>query len=120
MHVCVHACIYACMYAYMYAYMYASMNAYVCSPTCLYVCMKALVFRLVLALFLHLHSPVLEPDLHLPLREVQSPRHLVPAVSGEVHVEEELFLQLQGLVLRVGTPLLPGGACVQPVGGGIV
>jgi len=77
---------------------------------------RCLVLGLVLALFLHLHSPVLEPDLHLPLRQVERARHLMPPVPREVHVEQELLLQLQRLVFGVRATLLPGGARVQPVG----
>lgn len=41
-------------------------------------------------------------------------------VPREVHVEEELLLQLERLVFCVRAPLLPGGACVQPVGRGVI
>ena len=44
--------------------------------------------------FLHLHPPVLEPDLHLPLGETQYTGHLVAAVPGQIHVVQELLLQL--------------------------
>ena len=80
----------------------------------------SLVLGLVLALFLHLHPPVLEPDLHLPLRQVERARHLMSPVPREVHVEQELLLQLQGLVFGVGAALLPGGARMQPVGRGVI
>lgn len=70
----------------------------------------ALVLWLVLALFLHFHPAVLEPDLHLALRQVERACHLVSSVPREVHVKEELLLQLERLVLGVRTALLPGGA----------
>ena len=79
-----------------------------------------LVLGLLLALFLHLHPPVLEPDLHLPLRQVERARHLMPPVPREVHVEQELLLKLERLVFGVRAPLLPGGASVQPVGRGVI
>ena len=41
-------------------------------------------------------------------------------VPREVHVEEELLLQFERLVLCVRAPLLPGGTCVQPVGRGVI
>lgn len=69
-----------------------------------------LVLWLVLALFLHFHPTVLEPDLDLPLRQVERARHLVPPVPREVHVKEELLLQLERLIFGVRTSLLPGGA----------
>ena len=65
--------------------------------------------------FLHLHPPVLEPDLNLPLRQVQHPGDLVTAVPGEVHVKKKLLFELQSLVLGVRTSLLPCGSCVYPV-----
>lgn len=58
------------------------------------------------------HPPVLEPDLDLPLRQVERARHLVPPVPREVHVEQELLLQLERLVFGVRAALLPGGARV--------
>ncbi len=95
-----------------------------CERACMFVCICAevrvpLVLGLVLALFLHFHPPVLEPDLHLPLSQVKRARHLMPPVPSKVHVEQELLLQLQRLVLGVRAPLLPGGARMQPVGRGI-
>lgn len=75
-----------------------------------------LVFRCaVFVKLLHLHPAVLEPDFNLSLREVEQPRHLVPAVPGQVGVEEELFLQLQDLVLGVRAALFSRGARVEPV-----
>lgn len=82
--------------------------------------MESLVFCSVLVDFLHFHPAVLEPDLDLPLREVEQPCHLVPAVPGEVHVEQKLFLQFQRLVFGVGAALLPRGACMEPVGRWII
>lgn len=54
-----------------------------------------------LDLLLQLHSPVLEPDLDLPLRETQGMRDLDSAAAGQVAVEVELLLQLQRLVAGV-------------------
>ena len=52
------------------------------------------------------HSPpVLEPDLDLPLSQAQGVGDLDPSSPGQVPVEVELLLQLQGLVARVGGPL---------------
>lgn len=70
--------------------------------------------------FLHLHAAVLEPDFHLSLGEVEQPRDLVPAVTGEIHVKEELLLQLESLVFGVRAALFPGGTRVEPVGRGII
>lgn len=78
------------------------------------------VLGLVFALLLHLHAPVLKPDLDLPLGQVEGARHLVPPVPREVHVEQKLLLQLQSLVFGVGTALLPRGARVEPVGRRVV
>lgn len=48
--------------------------------------------------FLHLHSAILEPDLHLSFGEVEKAGHLIPAVPREVHVEEELLFELKRLM----------------------
>ena len=54
--------------------------------------------------FLHafflLHSPVLKPDLHLCLVELQCTRDFNPAGSSQVLVEVELLLQLCQLLGR--------------------
>lgn len=50
-----------------------------------------------LAFLLVLHSPILKPDLHLFLWQVQVRRDLDAPESGEVHVWGELSLQLQKL-----------------------
>lgn len=47
---------------------------------------------------------------------MQQSGHLVPAVPGEIHVEEELLFQLEDLMLRVGATFFPAGFCVKPVG----
>lgn len=78
--------------------------------------MASLVFCSVFVDFLHFHPAVLEPDLDLPFGEVEQSGHLVPAVPGEVHVEQKLFLQFQGLVFCIGAALFPSGACMKPVG----
>lgn len=54
--------------------------------------MASLVFCSVFVDFLHFHPAVLEPDLDLPFGEVEQSGYLVPAVPGEVHVEQKLFL----------------------------
>ena len=64
---------------------------------------------------LHLHPAVLEPDLDLAFGQVQHAGYVNSPVSRQVHVEEELLLQLQGLVLGVGATLLASGGCRQPV-----
>ena len=76
----------------------------------------SLVLCSVLIDFLHFHPAVLEPDLNLPFREVEQSGHLVPAVPGEVHVEQKLFLQFQRLMFSIGAALLPSGTRMEPVG----
>lgn len=49
------------------------------------------------AFFLVLHPPVLEPDFHLLLRQVQVRGYLDPPQPGQVHVGGEFPLQLQEL-----------------------
>lgn len=64
---------------------------------CMHACLSVyvlLVLGLVLILFLHFHPPVLEPDLHLPLCQIECARHLMSPIAREVHVEQELLLQL--------------------------
>ena len=56
-------------------------------------------------LFLPLHSPVLKPDLDLPLRQTQRMRDFDPAPAREVPVEVELFFQLKDLVPGVSCPV---------------
>ena len=51
-----------------------------------------------------LHTPVLEPDLDLSLRETQSVGNLDPPSSGQVAVEVEFLLQLERLVPRISLP----------------
>ena len=54
-----------------------------------------------LVLLLPLHPPVLEPDLDLSLSETESVSDLYSPAPGEISVEVELLLQLQGLVAGV-------------------
>lgn len=56
---------------------------------------------------LELHASVLEPDLDLSVGQVDTPADLQAALPRQIHVEQELLLQLQRLMLCVGTPLLP-------------
>ena len=58
-----------------------------------------------LVLLLPLHPAVLEPDLDLPLGEAKRVSNFYSPPSGQVSVEVELFLQLQGLVPGVWGPL---------------
>lgn len=51
-----------------------------------------------------LHPAVLEPDLNLPLREVEQVGHLDPAGSAEVTVEVELLLQFHQLCAGISRP----------------
>lgn len=78
------------------------------------------VLRSVFVDFLHFHPPVLKPDFHLSLGEVEEPGHLVPAVPGEIHIEQKLLLQFQRLVLGVRAALFPGGPRVEPVSSGVI
>ena len=57
--------------------------------------------QLRLVLLLPLHAPVLEPDLDLALRQAQRVGDLDPSPAGQVSVEVELLLKLQGLVAGV-------------------
>lgn len=52
------------------------------------------------------HPPVLEPDLNLPLRQVQSHRDLVPSQPGEIIAGHEFSLQFGYLLLGEGSSLL--------------
>ena len=67
-----------------------------------------------LDLLLELHTPVLEPDLYLALRQTELVRHLDAPSPGEVVVGVELLLQLQRLVARVRL----AAAAAEPVGSG--
>ena len=55
-----------------------------------------------LVILFPLHAPVLEPDLDLAFREVESVGDLDAAPAREVLVVVELLLELQGLVASVG------------------
>lgn len=71
----------------------------------------------VLGLPLVLHAAVLEPDLDLPLGEVEQSRDLHPPGPAEVFVEVKFLLQLQQLRVGVRGPEPPGAAGVcQPLG----
>ena len=61
-----------------------------------------------LVLLLPLHAPVLEPYFDLALCEAEGVGDLYPSPPGEVAVEVELLLQLQGLVAGVGCALAFG------------
>jgi len=71
----------------------------------------------VLGLPLVLHPAVLEPDLYLPLGEVEQSRDLHPPGPAEVFVEVKFLLQLQQLSVGVSGAEPPGAARVcQPLG----
>ena len=63
------------------------------------------VHRRHLVLLLPLHPAVLEPDLDLALGEAERMRDLDSPSSGQVAVEVELLLQLEGLITGVGGAL---------------
>lgn len=65
--------------------------------------------------FLQFHSTVLEPNFDLSVSQVHAFTDLQAALSSQVHVEQELFFQLQSLVLSVRATLLPAALCRQPV-----
>lgn len=66
--------------------------------------------------FLPLHASVLKPDLHLSLGEGQSMRHFDAPLSGQVGIEQELLLQLQGLIATVGLSApSPTGSCGEKI-----
>jgi hypothetical protein len=54
-----------------------------------------------LRLLLPLHAPVLEPDLNLAFGQAERVRDLDAAPPGEVAIEVELLLELEGLESRV-------------------
>ena len=58
-----------------------------------------------LVLLFPLHSPILEPDLYLTLRQAEGMRDLDATPPRQVAVEVELLLELQRLVPGVGRPL---------------
>lgn len=51
-----------------------------------------LLFALLLVHLLHFHPPVLKPDFDLSLTQIEESGHFVPAVPGEVHIEQKLLL----------------------------
>jgi len=63
---------------------------------------RRVVQTLDIVLLLPFHAPILEPDLDLPLGQAQRVGDLDATPPCQVLVEVELFLQLQGLVARVG------------------
>lgn len=68
---------------------------------------------LLVLLFFPLHAAILEPDLDMPLGQVQHDGQLYPAWPRDVLVEQELLLQLQQLRASVGRarPLVLLGFC---------
>lgn len=71
------------------------------------VVVVVLLRALALAVLLVLHATILKPDLHLALRQIQITRQFPSLLLRHVGVEQELFLQLQGLEFRVGFALFP-------------
>lgn len=57
-----------------------------------------------LVLLLPFHPSVLEPDFDLPFRQAECVRDLDAPPPGQVSVEMELLLQLEGLVSGVRLP----------------
>ena len=55
-----------------------------------------------LVVLLPLHAPILEPDLDLPLRQIQHVRYLDATSARQVAIEVELLLQFERLVAGVG------------------
>ena len=55
--------------------------------------------------FLPLHSPILEPDFDLPLRQAEAVRDLDATAPSQVAIEVELLFQLENLMASVGRPL---------------
>ena len=55
-------------------------------------------------LLLEFHSPVLEPDLYLPLSQTEGVSNLNATSASQIVVEVELLLQLQGLEPGVCLP----------------
>jgi hypothetical protein len=51
------------------------------------------------------HSPVLEPNFNLPLRQAEAVSDFDPSPPGQVAIKVEFFLQFQRLVARVRRPL---------------
>ena len=60
-----------------------------------------------LALFFQFHSPILEPNLNLSFGKAERMRDLDPSLPGQIVIELELLLQLQGLVPAVRLPASP-------------
>lgn len=58
-----------------------------------------------LVLLLPLHTPILEPDFYLTLRQTESVRDFNTTPPREITVEVELLFQLQSLVPGVRGPL---------------
>lgn len=117
---------YVCMYVLMHACMYACMHMYV------HVCESLLELSLRIVIYctvrpasalpvelLELHASVLEPDLDLSVGQVDTPTDLQAALPRQIHVEQELLLQLQRLVLCVGTALFPSAFGFQPASRGL-
>lgn len=91
-------------------YMCISVNVYACGgkrSSGVVVNCTLLPFSTLPVELLELHASVLEPDLDLSVGQVDTPADLQAALPRQIHVEQELLLQLQRLVLCVGTPLLP-------------
>ena len=75
----------------------------------------AVASLLPLAVLLVLHTPVLEPDFDLALRQVEVARQLPALLLRNVSVEKKLFFKFQRLELGVGLPLLPHCHSRRPV-----
>ena len=63
-------------------------------------------------LLLQLHAPVLEPDFDLALRQTEGVGDLNPPPPGQVVVEVELLLQLEGLEAGISLATTAAGAAI--------
>lgn len=58
-----------------------------------------------IVIFLEFHSPILEPNLNLPLAQCELVRNFDPSPPGQVATRMKLLLQIQYLPARISCPL---------------
>lgn len=85
----------------------------ICHRIVVVLCLRLLPLRV----FFILHPAILEPYLNLPLGEVKISGQLPSLLLRHVSVEQELLLQLQGLVLRVRLTFFANSHLTSPLEG---
>lgn len=83
--------------------------------TIVVVIVVILLLRLTLIVLFVLHSTILKPYLHLPLRKIQRARQFPTLLFRDVSVVKKFLLELERLILRVRLAFLPHRHLARPL-----